>query len=37
VLRAALREALAEGGVRRLSRTTFAAGDSDDRADEDKQ
>jgi MFS family permease len=39
MFRAALREALAEGGIRRLSRTTFAArdSDSDDRVDEDKQ
>jgi hypothetical protein len=39
VFSAALREAIAEGGVRRLSRTAFAAGDSgnDDRADEHNQ
>ena len=40
VFRAALREALAEGDIRRLSRTTFAVGDSGipagDREDENK-
>jgi len=39
MLRAALREALADGRVRRVSRTTFAVGDSDrdDRVDERTQ
>jgi hypothetical protein len=39
MFRAALREALAQGGIRRLSRTTFAASDrdSDDRVDHTRQ
>jgi MFS family permease len=35
IFRAALGRALAEGGVRRLSRTTFAAGDGHERVDDD--